>query len=226
MKNQDIVLKNAGNICQSGKVVNIDITKDVVEQRSLFSKTTKRYINKTAKLCSIKLSKDKKDILRFKELYYENMDRVNAHECYYFSEEYFSKFIKCSGFEVDVLHAVLNETGEVISSAMIVKTNKFVQYHISGTLNEYLHLTPIRILINEARILATEQGYKFFNLGGGLGGNEDSLFFFKSSFSKEFKNFEVWKYIVDEEAYKNLSSKYSDLNSNQHFFPLYRNKGF
>lgn len=226
MANQNLVLNGLGNIFSIGKVVNIDIKKGVAEQRTLFSKTTKRYLNKTAKVCSVKLSRNKEDLKLFKELYYENMNRVNAHKSYYFSDEYFLKFIECKDFETDVLLAVLNETEEVISAAMIVKTGNFVQYHISGTKDKYLDLTPIRLLIDYARVSATEQGYEFFNLGGGLGGQEDSLFYFKSSFSKDFKDFEVWKCITDSIAYDNLSAQFSDLNSDQSFFPLYRNKGF
>ena len=127
-------------------------------------------------------------------------------------------------FDAEILFAVIEETNEIISGAIMVKTNNIIQYHISGTRNEYLHLTPIRILIDEMRIKGTEQGYTFFNLGGGLGSEEDSLFNFKASFSKDFKNFKIWKYIVNSKVYDTLVSQYTDLNSNQDFFPLYRNK--
>jgi len=106
---------------------------------------------------------------------------------------------------------------------MMIKTNNIIQYHISGTKNEYLYLTPIRLLIDEMRIKGTEEKYTYFNLGGGLGSTEDSLFNFKSSFSKDFKNFKIWKYIVNEQVYKQLSEQYSKPDSDDIFFPLYRN---
>ena len=105
----------------------------------------------------------------------------------------------------------------------MIKTDSIIQYHISGTRDKYLHLTPIRVLIDEMRIRGTEQGYKYFNLGGGLGSSEDSLFNFKASFSKDFKDFKIWKYVVNQSLYENLVKQYSDLNGNQEFFPLYRN---
>ena len=221
---QDFVLSNLGQIQQLGKVVNIDLTKDTTEQRQEFSKTTKRYLNKTRKVCFVKKEVTDRTIEVFKDLYYENMDRVKAEKSYYFSKDYIVEFLNSKDFDAEILFAVLEETNEIISGAIMVKTNNIVQYHISGTRDKYLHLTPIRILIDEMRIMATEQKYTFFNLGGGLGSAEDSLFTFKASFSKDFKVFEVWKHIINPNVYNNLVNEYADMNVNQNYFPLYRNK--
>src|SRR5690606_28972886 len=93
---------------------------------------------------------------------------------------------------------------EIIAGAMFIKKNNIVQYHLGGSNEKYLHLNPIKLLIDEARIIATHEKYSYFNLGGGKGAKEDSLFQFKSGFSKDFRPFSVWKYIVDHEVYKNL----------------------
>ena len=158
------------------------------------------------------------------ELYYENMDRVNAKKSYYFDKEYFFNFIKSSSFKTDVIFAVLNETTEIISAAMMVKTNNIIQYHISGTLNDYLHLTPIRLLIDNMRIQGTNEGYTYFNLGGGLGSQDDSLLRFKSSFSKDYRDFKVWKHICNQSKYEELVASNPEALKAQDntFFPLYR----
>ena len=218
---QEIVLKGLGKIQILGNVVNIDVTKNIDDQRAFFSKDTKRYINKGRKLLKVKCSNTKEDVLEFKKLYYENMDRVNAKKQYYFDEDYFLKFINSKDFKTDILFAIHSETEEIISAAMMVKTNNIVQFHISGTKTEFLNLSPIRLLINEMRIKATEEKYKYFNLGGGLGNNEDGLFRFKSSFSKDFKPFKVWKHISNTKAYNELV-KEKGLDENIEFFPLYR----
>ncbi len=219
---QDLILKGIGDLVQLGRVVNIDLTKTLDDQRHIFSKTTKRYINKGKKQCSIRLSNSKADVSTFIKLYYENMDRVNAKKGYYFTKDYFDYFINSNDFQTDLLLAIYNETKEIISAAMMIKTNDIIQYHISGTRNDYLHLTPVRLLIDEMRVRGTLEGYQYFNLGGGLGSVEDSLFRFKSSFSKDFKNFEIWKYIVNQEVYDQLTDQFSDLNAEGDFFPKYR----
>ncbi|MDY8136277.1 GNAT family N-acetyltransferase [Aquimarina sp. 2201CG5-10] len=222
IQNQQEILDGLGEIKKLSQVVNIDLTLDPQIQRSLFSKTTKRYINKARKLCSIKSITSKEDISIFMKLYYENMDRVQARKSYYFDKDYFYSFINSTDFDTEILCAVHNETEEVISAAMMVKTNDIIQYHISGTLNDYLHLTPIRLLIDEMRIKGTDKKYRYFNLGGGLGSSEDSLFRFKSSFSKDYKDFKIWRYIVNKEVYKELSATYSNIEEDSDFFPRYR----
>ena len=219
--NQDSILNSLGNIEELGKVVNIDLTEDLELQRQVFSKTTKRYLNKANKLCNVKRSKEEKDITTFVDLYYENMDRVNAKDSYYFEKDYFFKMINASDFETEVVFAVLKDTDEIISAAMMMKTKDIIQYHISGTKNDYLKITPIRLLLDETRIEGTKEGFKYFNLGGGLGSEEDSLFNFKASFSKDFKQFKVWKYVANQEVYDELSK---DSNKDTNFFPLYRSK--
>ncbi|WP_248722996.1 GNAT family N-acetyltransferase [Seonamhaeicola sp. ML3] len=220
--NQDSILHNIGEIHELGRVVNIDLTKNIDEQRMIFSKTTKRYLNKCRRSFDVIKSSSIEDMETFRSLYYENMDRVNAKKDYYFSKEYFEKFVDSKDYETDVLMAIDKESKTIISAAMMVKTNNIIQYHISGTKNDYLSLSPIRLLIDEMRISGTGEGYKFFNLGGGLGNNEDELFRFKSSFSKDFKTFKIWKCIVDQDMYDSLVSKSNNKNESIDFFPLYR----
>lgn len=220
---QDKILNKIGEITKLSNVVNIDLTMPPEDQRMAFSKTTKRYINKGNKFFDSKISTDKKDILAFIELYHENMDRVNATKEYYFSNDYFFKFLNCDDFNAEMLFAISKESNTIVSAAIMVKTNNIIQYHLSGTKNDSLSLSPIRFLIDEMRIRATQQNYTYFNLGGGLGNKEDELFSFKSSFSKDFKPFKVWKYIVNKEAYEELV-KETDfyIDEKTDFFPLYR----
>ncbi|MCF6295267.1 MAG: GNAT family N-acetyltransferase [Flavobacteriaceae bacterium] len=219
--NQDLVLNGIGEIKALGNIVNIDLTKDIEEQRTIFSKTTKRFLNKGRKYLNVRISNSKEDILEFKNLYYENMDRVNAEDMYYFDDDYFLKFINSKDFKTELLFAINNETGENVSAAMMVKTNGIIQYHISGTKTDFLNLSPMRLLIDEMRIRGTKEGYEYFNLGGGLGNKDDELFRFKSSFSKDFKPFKVWKHISNIKVYNNLvKEKGVDLKVD--FFPLYR----
>lgn len=223
IKNQELILNGLGEIKVLSKVVNIDITNPLDQQRALFSKTTKRYINKTRRACSVRIANSKEDIKIFKEIYYENMDRVGAKAHYYFDEAYFHGFHNSTDFKTEMLFAIHEETNKIISAAMMIKTNDIIQYHISGTRNDYLYLTPIRLLIDEMRIKGTENKYRYFNLGGGLGSSEDLLFRFKSSFSKDFKDFKIWKYVVNHEAYNQLNNQFSDPKGDKNFFPMYRN---
>jgi len=219
---QNVILKDIGIIVRLGKVVNIDIQKDLDKQRHLFQSRLKTHINRARRLCQVKIATTCEDLEQFKSIYYENMDRVNAKEFYYFNDSYFEKIIKSNDFKSEILLAIDNETGKTIAGCLFITTNGIVQYHLSGTKNDYLHLTPTKLLIDEMRIMASQRGHTFFNLGGGLGGrNDDSLFNFKASFSKDFKEFNLWKFIVNQEVYDELVIK-KGIVDKSNYFPLYR----
>jgi len=91
IENQHIVLKNIGETVKLGDIVNIDITKPIDEQRAVFSKTTKRYLNKARKYIKVEISNDENDILEFIDLYFENMERVNAEKKIFFFKRLFFK---------------------------------------------------------------------------------------------------------------------------------------
>ncbi|QBA63883.1 acetyltransferase [Muriicola soli] len=228
IRNQQDILEGIGEIVNIGPVVNIDLTPDLNAQRALFSKTTKRYLNKTRRLFTIEYCKNTEEILPFISLYYKTMERVGAEKRYYFNKEYFTRLFNSSDFNAEIVYARSIETDEIVCGALMVMTNGIVQYHLSGTKVEFLNNTPLRLLIDITRIKATKKGYEYFNLGGGLGGNEDSLFYFKSSFSKDIKEFKVWKHIANEKVYNTLCKEYWNNFKNDEasrdfdFFPLYR----
>ena len=222
MEKQCNILNAIGSVTQQGKIVNIDLTLDLEVQRSIFRSRLKTHINKSRRLCTIRTAKTKEDIQAYIAIYHENMDRVHAKKLYYFDDAYFQNLLKSDKFKSTILLAIDNESGKIIAGSMFIGTNGIVQYHLSGTKNEFLHLTPTKLLIDEMRIMATNKGYKFFNLGGGLGGrDDDSLFDFKASFSKDFKEFKLWKLIINQNAYDDLVSK-KGIQNESDFFPLYR----
>jgi len=223
------LLKNIGCISSPGCVVNIDLTLPMDIQRQQYNSRLKTYINKARRVYDIVEGTKEEQIEEFIEMYYENMRRVDADAYYFFERRYFYQLMISSNFKVKLLLCSRKDTGELIGGAMFIKTGYIVQYHLSGCKEEYLHLNPIKLLIDEMHVLATEENYTYFNLGGGLGVREDSLFQFKASFSKDLKPAGFWKYIVNKEVYDDLvaQSKIGQKHEEQgetDFFPAYRHK--
>jgi len=216
---QKPILKDYGNITSLGKVVNIDISLPLEDSRRAYQKSLKNQVNKLRRTCNVRKACTKEDVLEFVDIYHENMNRLDANSNYFFKPEYFLNFLDQTDFETDILLVEEQESQKIIAGSMFVKTNGIVQFHLSGTRTDYLRLRPSKLFLDEMRVEATEQNFKYFNLGGGLGSNEDSLFEFKSSFSKDFRTFEIWKHIVNQEAYDKLSATNSAAND---YFPLYR----
>ena len=220
LPHQSNILSAIGEIKLKGDVVMIDLAENLDVQRQQYQRRIKSHINSARKLCTIKKADSKDDIKAFIDLYYENMNRVDAKESYFFRENYFYKFTNMDNCKIEILLASLTETNEIISGAMFVKSKDIIQYHLSGTKTNHIDIAAIKLLIDEMRVEGTRENYKVFNLGGGLNSKDDSLLRFKKSFSKTLKEFSVWQYIVNEKIYNDLveSSKIDDLD----FFPGYR----
>lgn len=217
---QTKVLSGIGEVKSIGKVVNIDLTQTLDEQRSAYRRDTRSRTNKARRLCSVRKAETAEDIRSFIDVYIETMKKLEADSSYFFDEDYFFKFLKSDGFETEILLAIDNESKEVAAGSMFVKTNNIIQYHLSGTNPKFMNIAPSRLLLDEMRIIGTQEKYIYFNLGGGYQSKEDALFNFKSSFSKDIKQFNVWKLIVDEHIYNELK-KDADITDTD-YFPAYR----
>ena len=224
---QEEILAHSGRVSTMGKLVNIDLTKDLDCQKRGMNSRLKTYINASRKKYIIRKANDQQEIKEFVSIYYENMLRVNANDNYFFPGSYFSKLWHSKDFNAKFLLAFNRCNGEMAGGAIFTMVNNIVQYHLSGAKKEYLKLNPIKVLIDDMRIQATKEGFSYFNLGGGVGNQNDSLFRFKSGFSKDFRTFKVWKYIVDHKTYdqlvemKQLNCGY-DKKTCQRYFPCYR----
>ncbi len=221
IEGQEKPLWNLGHVKTLGNIVTLDLTKRKEEQRLAFSRTTKRYINKARKFCTIKKSSSKKDVDTFMELYYENMDRVNAEKQYYFDKTYFFNLLESNDFKTEFIYAVLEETNEIVSGIITIRSKKTIHYHLSGTRTKYLYLHPLRLLLDEVRIMASNDKFYSLNLGGGLGSKANDLFNYKSSFSKDVRKFKVWEYVVNKNVYSKLIR---ENDGNPNIFPAYRSK--
>ncbi|MBO0322397.1 GNAT family N-acetyltransferase [Muricauda sp. CAU 1633] len=225
---QDAVLKGVGKIVPHGNVVNIDLTQSLEQQKQQYGRRLRTYINKEAKEYEI-IDGTHEDFLdEFIGTYCDNMKRLHAKPSYFFGKKYFYKLLASGQIHAELLVARHKKSGDFAGGAIFTKNNGTVQYHLSGVKNEYFHLNPIKLLIDHVRKTAAQQGFVNFNLGGGLSGHDnDSLFYFKSGFSKDFKTFCSWQYVVDDVKYEKLLKQREALNKheidkNSCFFPLYR----
>ncbi len=221
LPNQNIILNSIGEIKVKGDIVMIDLTNDLDSQKKQYQRRIRSHINKARRLCTIRKANSQEDITAFINLYYENMSRVDAKKSYFFSEDYFYKFSHNDHSEIEILLASFNQTKEIISGAMFIKTKDIVQYHLSGTKTDYLDTSALKLIIDEMRIEATNENYRVFNLGGGLNSKDDSLLRFKKSFSKTLTDFSVWQHIVDKNVYEELIKSVKNDDENE-FFPSYR----
>ena len=161
----------------------------------------------------------------FVQIYNATMDKDNAEEYYYFSDEFYKSIHEDLNRHYEMFYATYE--GKIIAMSIMLFANKQMHYHLSGSVLEYRNLAPSNLLLYKAALWGCEHGYKTFHLGGGVGSGEDNLYKFKAAFNRESDyQFSIAKMIFDQDKYDALvaaRSEYdAEFNKESNFFPLYR----
>ncbi len=188
----------------------------------IFSKSCRKNIRQALnKGVSFKVTENPVNIDSFIKIYYETMGRNDAADYYYFDKEYFDMFLKKYRKETLLVEAIFED--KVIAAGFYFFRNGVVHIHLSGTLNEYLYLSPAYILRYAVILWANEHKCTVVHHGGGRSNSpEDSLFKFKKQFSNMNCDFYVGRKIWNEEVYNMLCKKNNAEDSM--FFPKYRSR--
>ncbi len=157
----------------------------------------------------------------FRAIYNQTMDKDHAEKYYYFADSFYRSILDDLPQNAQVFYA--QKDGVVIAASIILTANGMMNYHLSGSLQEYSSLAATNLLLYEAALWGCENGYKSFYLGGGVGSGEDSLFKFKRAFFKgDLNRFYIGKKIYDSEKYDQLVAMRETMTTS--FFPKYRAK--
>jgi hypothetical protein len=220
---QHILLNKFGGVYSNGKVIAIDLTISLDEQRSRYQNTVFSHIKKLNKKgYAVKEAKELADIQTFYYMYTASMHRLFAKKSYFFSEKYFINLLNSKEINAKLLF-VYNEVGYPICGAIAVFTNQIIQVHLLATDIIYYSESPSRFLIDEITIVGRKLGMKYCNLGGGLSYKEDSLFNWKQTFSKLTIEYNSWRYIVNQDLYYKILNKFNiKEDPSSDLFPIYR----
>ena len=216
---QKVLLDGLKNVEYTGQTLGIDLSLKESFQRSDYSHSL-YYDIEQLKRKGIEIIKGETeaDMLCFASLYRETMERVNANSNYFFSDDYFRQFFKKIN---PILFFALHE-GVIIAGTLCVECNGILQIHLSATKNEYVTWSPTKYIWDHIRREGCREKYKFLHLGGGVGGQRDSVFYFKNLFSKKRLNFMTWKYIHNHAVYEDLVRNSSLEKKETSIFPSYR----
>ncbi len=156
----------------------------------------------------------------FRRIYNSTMETVGAEDYYYFEPEFYTSVLNDLPQNAQVFYAVKDET--VIAASIIFAANRMMNYHLSGSMREYSSLAATNLLLYEAALWGSANGYKSLYLGGGVGSGEDSLFRFKRTFFKgELNHFFIGKKIYNQKKYDELMGMRLDIVKSS-YFPMYR----
>jgi Acetyltransferase (GNAT) domain len=217
-------------VCDRGNVVVCDLEPDIDEIWKQMRSSHRYEINKLRRAgFTVEMGSADEYLDIFIDIYVETMNRVNATNTYYFTQDYFKKFCQILGDRLNI--CVVKTEEEIVAACLITEFSGIVQYHLSGTRTAFLSKSPTKIMLDYIIKWAKHRNNRYVNLGGGLGGNQDSLYRFKAGFSDRVKSFMTIETIVDRELYdylthlraESLGMTISELQ-NTSFFPVYRSQ--
>jgi hypothetical protein len=217
---QSRLLDGIGTVSGSNHTIGIDLSLPLSEQRRQYSHSLKNVINKLKrKGIVVRKASSKGDIDSFIDIYEETMNRVKASPPYFFSAEYFYNFLD----SIDSFILLAFYKGKPVSGSLCSVCGGIMQAHLSATRNDFLYLSPLKLVWDELRLFGVDQGFRILHLGGGIWNDSDSLFLFKSQFSKQLYPFKIWKYIHNQSVYDSmLLQRFGPNVPDNSFFPLYR----
>ena len=144
----------------------------------------------------------------FFAIYTDTMRRVGADDYYFFDRQYFHDLKAALD---GALHlSVGRVNGSIACAGLFTEVCGIVQFHLSGLRSEYSEHEPVKLMVDFVRHWAKQRGNRALHLGGGVGGQKDSLFQFKSGFSKLRGDFHTWRAVVDPDAYQALLSQWQE----------------
>lgn len=193
--------------------------KDVIQKQ--VSKSARKNIRQAQnKGVTYKITEKPNNIDIFKKIYYSTMDRNNATEYYYFDDEYFSNMLKFYKENLILIEAIFDN--KTIAAGLYFTYNDIIHIHLSGTLTEYLYLSPAYILRYALILWGIENNYKLIHHGGGRSNSEeDKLYTFKKNFAKIYDaDFYIGKKVWNKEIYDKLCEMKNVEDDG--FFPAYR----
>jgi hypothetical protein len=139
----------------------------------------------------------------FWRIYTETMQRIGAEEYYYFSRQYLASLKHDLADAVKLFLA--EQDGKVIGGSLFLLCGNIIQYHLSGAATEFLKCRGgTKLILEEVRGWGVRNGYHWLHLGGGTGACEDSLFRFKSGFSKVRLPFQSARMVFRPQIYHDL----------------------
>lgn len=218
-------LTNMYDVRRSRPTVITDLHGDGVLDRE-FSKGARKSIRRVARAgITVKTTETPQSVLSLQRLYRLTMDRNQAADFYYFTDDYFERLLGHMRDQLVLFEAYHN--GEVIAAAICLFGGGRIHIHLSGTDSNYLALSPAYSLRNAIVEWGIESDMDVVHHGGGrTDALDDSLYLYKRQFGSQTTTFYTGRRILDPRLYAALCSPDAPPESESDFFPAYRRKGW
>lgn len=204
--------------------VAVDLTSDA-EARLARAHSHHRRALRKARGRGLTFERDHGDaaIAGFTACYLETMTKHEASASYLLDEGRVATMLAALGEHAE-LWVARKPDGGIASAGIFLVTDAIVQYHLGGTRSADFELGAARPLFEAVAESGHERGLAWFHLGGGVGGDNDSLLRYKGGFGPDRFEYRTIRAILDPAAYA-AGTRAAGLDQERGFFPAYRTTG-
>lgn len=212
---------------ESGTTYGISLNRDIETIFSSYRSAFRRTIKKLEKAPSLRMVWDSwGDIDSFVQVYHQNMSRLQAASHYFFEPAYFRALQE---YLPGVFHLLSVFDGETyIGGVCFFFMQGIVQYHLPACVNEWRDAGLPKLLVHELVKWGKQYNCSIVHLGGGVGGKDNSLAYFKSGFCDVHLPFRTYRIIIDSGKYNagcRVAHEHAECHGfrlNEEYFPQYR----
>lgn len=204
--------KNHLQVILNRKTIVLDINDSIDHiWANSFSSKNRNMIRKALKKdYSFSIDNSNRGAIDFYNIYLKTMKRIGADSYYYFNETMFLQMIKNPAFQ---FLFIVDKANKRVAAMILMVSDKYAHYHLSGRNIKKADNSVNNYLLYEAVRLAQEKGVEVFHFGGGNSlDKNDSLFKFKSNFSKDHLDFYIGKKIHNQEIYDKVIKQWKIKN--------------
>ena len=192
-----------GAVSASGSTVSIDCSADDATAMGHYARVTRQEIEQARREGLVTTPDDEwRHVETFVRLQEATLDRNHAtHDARLRLDELLRFREELGGS----LHLIVTRSGEdIVAAGLFTEFRGIIQALFVGTDDRYRCLSPLKLLLDDVRRWGNARGDLTLHLGGGRGGREDSLFAFKSRFSRRRHAFHTGRWVLDRVAYREL----------------------
>lgn len=205
------------------KISDVPIIDMRLQDKTLetYSKDHRRGIRKLERLgAKFLLDNDCEMMEEFKRIYYDSMGNIGARDYFMFDDNYFSGLADASDFKTEISLIKLDDV--IICGSLLVTRGNIMHGYLTGTVEEYRSLAPVKLDYAKTHELGIERGLRWNVLGPGRSTENDSLLKFKQGFAKLTFPLAIFKKIIRPGNYRDLCEQYDIDHKKTGFFPAYR----
>lgn len=192
----------------TGDTVVVDLQQDEVALWMGMEKNTRSVVRRSHRLGLVveRLEPLGEHLEELASIYTETMERVGAAPAYFtFDLAYFRELH--AGLDRLLSLVGVKAEGDTVCVSLNSTSHGIVQSMLGGSRTAARPLQPTVLETYESMLLYREAGARYLHLGGGVGGQRDSLFRFKRSFSNDIRPYYSVRAVLDEPRYSQLVSE-------------------